>query len=91
MTIAVSEAPMPMLPSFQIDTKAAKASTSASTASTSAAPKVASAGLISSTPECTMMIDRNAAASENSARRRAQIASREVPWLKMSAAPWRDR
>ncbi len=80
MPIALSDAPMPMRPSFQIDTKAAKASSSARIASAMEAPNVTSAGRISSRPECTMMIERMAAASENRAMRRAQIASREVPW-----------
>ena len=76
-------APMPSRPSRQIDTKPANANSSARIASASDAPNVTSAGRISSRPECTMMIDSSAAASANSAMRRAHSASREVPWSMM--------
>jgi hypothetical protein len=68
---------MPPTPSFQIETAAPNASRIASMASASAPPSVDSAGTISSAPERTTMIAMNVAASENSAIRRDQMASRE--------------
>ena len=47
-------------------------------ASASAPPSVESAGTISSAPERTTMIAMKVAASENSAIRRDQMASRDV-------------
>src|SRR3979409_687677 len=55
-----------------------KANKIANPAKTRAAPKVASAGTISSSPERKMMIDSAATASANSAKRRDHTASREV-------------
>src|SRR5271166_5586920 len=57
---------------------AAKASKIAMQARTSAPASVESAGTISSAPERTMITAMKVAASENSAIRRAQTASREI-------------
>src|SRR5882757_7202693 len=58
--------------------KAPKANKIESPAKTKAAPKVASAGTISKSPDRRMMIDSTATASANSAKRRDHAASREV-------------
>src|ERR1700728_2384508 len=57
---------------------AASASKIATAASTSAPAKVESAGTMSSAPERTTMTAMSVVASENSATRRAQMASREA-------------
>ena len=69
---------MPLMPSFQITTKAPNASTMPNTAKTSAPAKVASAGSSSRMPERTISTESTVAASAKKAQRRAQMASREV-------------
>src|ERR1700726_492439 len=70
----------PPTPSNQITMAAPSASMIATTASISAPASVESAGTISSAPDRTMITAITVAASENSAIRRAQIASRDTGW-----------
>src|SRR5262252_4411121 len=78
MTNAVTACQPPPIPCCQMTIPAEKASKIAIQARTSAPASVESAGTISSAPERTMITATNVAASENSAMRRAQTASRET-------------
>src|SRR4029077_13212140 len=78
MSSAVTACLPPPMPCRQMTIPAAKASKIAMQARTSAPARVESAGTISSAPERTMITAMKVAASENTAMRRAQTASRET-------------
>ena len=87
----MTASPTPPTPSFQIDAAAPKANRIARMASTSAPASVDSAGTISSAPERTTMTAISVAASENSATRRDQMASRDVGCSEMRRRAIIDR
>ena len=75
---AVTASRTPPTPSLQMAIPLAKASRIATRVTTPVLASVDSAGTMLSAPERTMMMAISVAASENSAVRRAQIASRDV-------------